>query len=50
MDLDEVALGQYVIEVKHYVYGNPQTVESCVSQKRENLRFLTCFTLLRTYI
>ena len=26
-----------------------QTVGSCVSQKRENLRFSTCLTLLRTY-
>ena len=35
-------------EIKHYVYGKRQTVDSFVSQKRENLRFSTCFTLLRT--
>ena len=26
-----------------------QTVDSCVSQKRENLRFSTCLTILRSY-
>ena len=34
---------------KHYVYGKRQTVDSCVSQNRENLRFSTCLTLLRSY-
>ena len=36
-------------EVKLYVYGKRQTVESCVSQKRENLRFLTCVTLEKLF-
>ena len=36
-------------EVKHYVYGKGQTVDSCVSQKRDNLPFSTCLTLLRSY-
>ena len=43
-------------EVKHDVYdkrqtanGKRQTVVSCVSQKRENLRFSTCLILLRSY-
>ena len=36
-------------EVKHYVYGKQKSIGSCVSQKRENLRFSTCLTLLRSY-
>ena len=36
-------------EVKHYVHGKRQTVDSCVSQKPENLRFSTCITLLKSY-
>ena len=43
-------------EVKHYVYrkrqtanGKRQTVDCCVSQKRENLRFSTSLTLLKSY-
>ena len=36
-------------EVKHFVYGKRQVVDSCESQKRENLRFSTCLTLLRSY-
>ena len=36
-------------EIKHYVYGKGQTVDSCVSQKRDNLPFSTCLTLLRSY-
>ena len=36
-------------EVKHYVYGKRQTVDSCTSQKRENLRFSTFLTFVRTY-
>ena len=29
--------------------GKRQTVDSCVTQKRENLRFSTCLTLLGRY-
>ena len=35
-------------EIKHDFYGKRQTVGSCVSQKRENLYFSTCLTLLRS--
>ena len=44
-----MAMKLKIIEVKHDVYGKRQTVVSCVSQKHENLRFSTCFTLLRNY-
>ena len=39
----------HIREVKHNVYGKRQTVDSCVSQKRENLRFSTCLSLLRSH-
>ena len=35
--------------IKHYVYGKRQTVDSCVSQKPESVRFSTCLTLLISY-
>ena len=39
----------HIREVMHYVYGKRQTVDSGVAQKRENLRFSTCLTLLKSY-
>ena len=41
--------GKHNWEFNHCVNGKWQTVDSCLSQKRETLRFSTCPTLLRSY-
>ena len=41
--------GKITPTIKHDVYGKRQTIDSRVSQKRENLRFSTFLILLRSY-